>query len=171
MLTIEKKSSPHFQPEIGDFLFATEFIDSYVKKDEDLMMFPLIFMPRYHPFVNMKRLNINIDLLLKQSKYDCPFTENSFIGLLPVAISTNDSKKYRKNTNFESSVYDYVFDLEWQKQMFSITQVSNIEQSFLGHGYTTSTLPTDGSNSLVVVKLKLSNDDFIIAKTWEWHNK
>jgi hypothetical protein len=50
------------------------------------------------------------------------------------------------------------------------TQILKV-QHFLGHEYTISTLSTDGSNSLVIVKLQLSNGDFIIAKTWEWYNK
>jgi hypothetical protein len=43
--------------------------------------------------------------LLKQSTYACLFTENNFLRLLPVAISTDDSSKYRKDTNFESSTF------------------------------------------------------------------
>jgi hypothetical protein len=41
----------------------------------------------------------------------------------------------------------------------------------LGHGYTEYNLPYDGGHSIVYVKLQLSNNDFIIAKTFEWYNK
>lgn len=45
------------------------------------------------------------------------------------------------------------------------------EISFLGHGYTEYNLPYDSSSSITNVKLQLSNNDFIIAKTCMIYSK
>lgn len=44
-------------------------------------------------------------------------------------------------------------------------------QEFLGHGYDFLRLPSDGSIKTIVVKIKMTNDDYLIAKTFEWYNK
>lgn len=174
MLTIVKPQK-QFQPELGDFLFASEFIHSYVTKKEvaanDFFVIPLIFMSFYHPFTTLKKFNIDAEELHQCCKYDCPFREQIiFYGLLPIAIKTDDSTKYRHN-GFENT-YNSVFDLKWQKNYVDqILSVDQISKSFLGHGFTDGTLPFDGNNSIVNVKLQLSNNDFIIAHTWEWYNK
>jgi hypothetical protein len=159
-------------PEIGDFLFATKFIHSYVKTTDPISSsFLLFFSGIDNPFKALKLFNVHATELEKQSKYECPFIQgNHYFGLLPLAINCSNIKTYRIN-DFASSSFDYLFDTEWQQKFRHPLEIDPIPQSFLGHGYTSGTLPSDGSNSLVNIKVQLSNGDFIIAKTWEWYNK
>lgn len=175
MITLIKQN-PEFSPEIGDFLFAPEFIHSYVTENEikesSFLAIPLVFLNGYQPFFNLEKFCIDIKELKQKCMYECPFRKNTtFYGLVPFALKTNDAKQYRQN-DLTHSFYDFVFDTKWQKNFLKqIISASQICQSFLGHGYTNCTLPTDGSNKIVNVKLQLSNDDFILAHTWEWYNK
>jgi len=175
MLTIVKPKR-QFQPELGDFLFGSEFIHSYLTKKEiaanDFFVIPLMFMNFYHPFTTLKRLSIDASELRQNCTYRCPFRHHtSFYGLLPIAIKTNDVAKYRQN-GFENAAFNSIFDLEWQKNRIDQILSSNqISKAFLGHGFTDGTLPFDGDNAIVNVKLQLSNNDFILALTWEWYNK
>ncbi len=173
MITV-KQQQKKFQPEIGDFIFDNEnLIHSYFKLDDDKpLMFPLVFYGHFNPFLTLRRLDVrDQDLLIKSSKYECPFlNENIYYGLLPVAIQSNDSSVYRAGP-FAHAQYDYVFDLEWQKKYRQSFIENEILTSFMGSGYTDAFLPSDGSHKIVTVKIELSNGDFIVAKTFEWYNK
>lgn len=170
------KPQPPFTPEIGDFLFGPEFIHSYITKEEtkakDFLLFPLIFMNYWHPFSTLKKLGIDASELRTSCKYQCPFRHNTtFYGVFPFAIKTNDSKIYRQN-DFALEAFDYAFDLEWQQRCIDqLMSVDQFSRAFMGHGFTDGTLPFDGGNSIVNVKLQLTNGDFILAHTWEWYNK
>jgi hypothetical protein len=173
-MIIVKQQQKKFQPEIGDFIFDDEkLIHSYFTLDFDkTLMFPLVFFGHFNPFVTLKRLNVHDqDLFVKSAKYECPFlNSNIYYGLLPVAIQTNDSSVYRYGP-FSRSEYDYVFDLDWQKTYQQSFFENEILTSYMGSGYTNCFLPSDGSHKIVDVKIELSNNDFIVAKTFEWYNK
>lgn len=173
MITV-KQQQEKFQPEIGDFIFDNgRLIHSYFEFDDvKSLMFPLTFYGHFDPFHTLRRLDVrDQDLLVQSAKYECPFLNgNIYYGLLPVAIQTNDSSVYRVGP-FARSEYDYVFDLEWQKKYRQSFVENEILTSFMGSGYTNDFLPSDGSHKIVTVKIELSNNDFIVAKTFEWYNK
>jgi hypothetical protein len=124
-----------------------------------------------NPFITIKRIGIQTDMFNK-TKYFCPFSANNFYGIVPIGVETKNSQPYRLK-GFDRTDSDWVFDLEWQqKNVKSLLEGSDsIIAAFLGPGYTEFCLPYDGSNSVVNVRIELSNGDFIIAKTFEWYNK
>lgn len=160
-MILVKQQQVKFQPEIGDFIFDTEnLIYSYFELTDMTLIFPLEFFGNFNLFVTLRRLEVNDkDLLMKSSKYECPFlNRNTYYGLLPVAIQTNNSRVYRSGP-FARSEYDYVFDLEWQKKNRKSIIQNEILTSFMGSGYTDSFLPSDGGHKIVNVKIELSNNE------------
>lgn len=175
MITIIKQEQDP-ESKINNLPFGQEYIHSLVTQKEmsakDFLMIPLTFFIFYNPFQILNKFGIYTDTLEKKSKYKCPFRkETTFWGLLPITLKTNDPQKYR-HEELKAPLYDLVFDLKWQKHNNIVQFIleNKITKSFLGHGYTKDTLPTDGSNTIIPAKLQLSNNDFIIALTWEWHN-
>jgi hypothetical protein len=124
-------------------------------------------------FNALAKMNIPKDFLdkLKQaSMYTCPWTENTYFGTLPIAVAT-----FNKN-NYKDLLTDYQLDTEFHLSMNGgdvkkLLIPNLVELSFIGHGYTSATLPSDGSHTLVLCTIELPNKDFAICLTYAWHNK
>jgi len=169
-----KEQSVKFNPDIGIFSYDRHnLIASYVDIESIKQVLPLMIPPSCDPFAVLKRMNINPQKLL-ESEYTCPFKKgNSFYGIVPTGILTDNPQPYRQE-EFSHKSFDWMFDLEWHAR-FVVLDIHNssnsILTSFLGHGYNTGILPCDGSNNIVNVTIELSNGDYILAKTFEWYNK
>lgn len=126
-----------------------------------------------NPFNFLKHLDVNATPLLK-SIYHCPFIEgNKYYGILPIGIRTEDSSQYRKG-KFANPIFNYHFDTKFSSDVyitFLLESNNPMVRAYLGHGYTIGTLPSDGDIKEIAASIKLSNDDLLIVKTFEWYNK
>lgn len=182
MVTLVGKT-PEFKPDIGDLPFNWgSLIDDYLWPqtargyfdliDTGFTMFPVSFFNHYDPFRSLQVMEVDCRLLTKV-QYECPFVkDNKYYGIVPIGISTSSSEQYRLE-ELSDSFLDHVFDLEYQRQyiLSYLQETGPITGSYLGHGFDFGRLPSDGDIKIIVVKIKLSNGDFLVAKTFEWYNK
>ncbi len=101
-------------------------------------------------------------------RYKCPYTDYDFYGVVPVALISDDLKKYKIHGNT-----DYWFDYEYHEQMWGDKrfELNNIQKLLLGSGYTLGTRVNDGSSSVRQTTVNLSNGDCLWVHFFEWHNK
>lgn len=166
-----------YKPEIGDILSGGEYIVRQVGNKEKLEDYLFIGVFGNNPWHALERLNIDSTKLKEAFKYKCPFSENIYYHFVPVAlILKNGVDSYRnfyEEQNGEGMYSDYLFDLEWIKQMSQdvLPEANTIQMAMLGHGYTDGTLPSDGSGDFINVLIELDNGDFLFGHCWEWYNK
>jgi hypothetical protein len=176
------------EDDIGDFLFGEKYIYRLRQKDLDdneilLLTYFAYFGPNALAKLGCFSLP-SVEKFLNDSAYQCPFRkkEQEFFGLYPMAILSQDIHKYRLG-DLRNSHYDIAFDVEWTKSMTCTAydtktkekivaiNVDHIAKAYMGHGYTSGTLPYDGSGRIELVKVRLSNGDWLVCATWEWFNK
>lgn len=170
-ITKIKEVRKKFIPEIGDLGFGSRFIVREVNKTD--VTKNIIRFVTYSKLTEAKLFidNKQIDLILKNYKYICPFRKIKYYGLLPLGIFTTDKYKYEKIINDEKYLYKYLYtDI-----LNSIEElnyfVSSIDKTYLGHGYTECTLPSDGSLEWKYYIAELENGDELLVTTFEWFNK
>lgn len=185
MVKIVKREGPPVY-ENGDFLFGDSYIDLLDQQDlVDNQILLLINFAYFGPSA-LKKLGCfsldNIETFIEEVSYECPFVGGiKFLGLYPVAILSKDISKYRSQA-LSGSYYDMAFDSDWTKKMSCVDYdrdknkilkipICQIGKAYLGHGYTTYALPDDGRNSIMMVKVPLSNGDWLVCATWVWYNK
>ena len=114
---------------------------------------------------------------------------NGSLRKYPFAILVNGKDVYSKYAILNSDGYDYTEMIGWPGG--SLTPWSEIRDhtdkatyvdperfkatgiiaAMMGHGYTTFTLPSDGSGDKVLGIVKLSNGDELLVHCWVWFNK
>jgi hypothetical protein len=117
-----------------------------------------------------------LDKMRTRAMYNCPFDKNcTFYGVSPIAIMSDNVYKYRTKEFARGSFNEMAWDLEWTRQFGfnkeGILDLGGITSSFLGHGYTDGTLPSDGSGSIELVKVPINNGDWLVCWAWKWYNK
>jgi hypothetical protein len=111
----------------------------------------------------------------KLTTYDCPYTNNHYTSLIPISIWSKNVEKYFSTENFHW-FKEMACDKDWnlkdiELSSFEQVELSDIHKLLLGSGYTSGTLMSDGSNSIVPVLIDLDNGDLMYAATFVWHNK
>lgn len=157
----------------GDILYCDKYIYGLVEESDRERMVPLTSAL---PWKAMERFGIEgASTLRDESCYTCPWTDNSYFWFVPYALIINGSPDVYKPKEMPQhlvSQYDYSLDLKWHARYFkNDPPPSDIQLALLGHGYTSFTLPSDGSGSVWKTKIQLSNGDFIAGFMWVWYNK
>jgi len=185
MVKILKRDGPLEHDDIGDFLFGRDYIVQLNDKDlEDNEILLLINFTYYCPKA-LEKIGCfgldNIQEFIEDGSYECPFVDGvTFNGVYPLAILSKDVAKYRES-RFTGPYFDMAFDTEWTKSMTCAEYkdekkiikipMGNIATTYLGHGYTIGTLPSDGHGRIIYIKVPLSNGDWLVCATWIWYNK
>lgn len=106
--------------------------------------------------------------------YICPFSDNNFYALYPVAILTHDASQYIEKSHY---LYDLSMDGEWnmsdrENLHKSLYFTSNpITRAFLGSCSTQMFYPTDGSYYFDNITIQLENGDSLLCVVIRWYNK
>jgi hypothetical protein len=124
-----------------------------------------------------------------------PYTRYRVYGIVPVALLTDDPKKYEESVQQSPLVPfpDLVLDAKWHKEMQKdqlldigdiaellmgtgfkegcLLDVGVIAKCLMGSGYSGGCNHLDGSRQRNFAKLKLSNGDWLYVAFWEWYNK
>jgi hypothetical protein len=157
----------------SDFIFAEGLnIKQVTPEVLNLDIIPTAVITQ-SPFKALKKMQIPeefIEKLKETAKYICPWLDNIYYGTLPIAVATFDKTKYKLLSKYE-------LDTDWHKSFHGGGDVDKLfipnilESSFMGHGYTIGTLPSDGSHTLTLCMIELPNKDYLICLTFAWHNK
>ena len=187
-MKIIKQKKP-YTPDCGDYLWLPDYICELKPSDFEKEVIPLSCLYCANPWKILEDMGVeNIQELREKVLHDCPYDKNmQFYGLIPVMIFTDDVSKYRVGKFAEDNCSnDLMFDSDWTKS-FSCKDIKNmgtereeivyglpkggIHKAQLGHPYTTYTLSSDGSGSIVEQKMEMDNGDFVGILIWEWYNK
>lgn len=165
------KAKKQYKDEIGDILYGKEYISGKIKEiPEEYNVLPFFFS---NPFKSLKIFGVDIEIFEKKFQYECPFSDNKYYWFVPSFLLVRDSNVYRKNKDIDRN-FDYLFDSDFQK-MYNEHRLEDgpdkVVNAFLGHGYTTFTLPSDGHGNVDLVSINLDNDDKIVGHCHIWYNK
>jgi len=139
----------------------------------------IILIPPIHtnPWANLREVFIKRSTIAikNATKYTCPLgSGNHYHTFIPKFIAVT-SKRNMLSYRRSFKVHESCFDTEFIKECYFINDkpiITSVEQSFMGHGYTSeTTLPNDGNAIIKWIKYKMSNDDWLIGPKYFWVNK
>lgn len=155
--------------------------DKHLQKmiENDHCLIPLSFV-NSDPLKALDKMNIDRSFY-EQFKYDCPFVDgNKYNSLLPFAVivkpeHVNDSKmlidtflnSFSKDMISEKNLNDTFFVHSTHPDSL----IQNVRHtSRLGHGYTSGTLPSDGSVNTKICLIEYEHA-YVMIEMHVWYNK
>ena len=109
----------------------------------------------------------------EEAKYKCPYSSNQYFCAIPIFLFSEEIEDRIKDIKI--SYRELYLNKEWiREQYFEDSknfELSCINQSFLGHGYTMGLQPSDGNRQLFDALVLLDNSDFLGFKIFVWYNK
>ena len=137
-----------------------------------------------------------LTILKKWSTYTCPIMDQKYVGVLPIALLTDNIRKYAPNidkwiaeimedrdSNL-SPVGKLLNELDEIRQKTTSKSLDYIEWTthnalqtqwvplHMGPGYTECTMPNDGHADLKLAIMDIEeSEDKILAYVMEWYNK
>ena len=169
-MKIIEQTSP-WKPSNGDILFANKFIAGVAESVDNPLSLELYSI---NPWNTLDRLGIDCEPLKTSCRYRDPWSDNIYYWFVPTTIDTLDVSQYKPDREVTNSIHEMLFDTKYMKEHHykdGLGVATGIEKSFLGHGYTSSTLPNDGHGKTEPVYLQLSNGDKLCGFLWIWYNK
>lgn len=142
--------------------------------DNAKALIPLDYVHR-NPWTALWQLDIDATILKKQTEYKSIFDDRLYNSIVPYYIITKEPRLYKEPSTL--FYREMITDVEWMKNfVLSKNSVENQKNNrsticFLGPGYTSFMLPSDGHNSIKQRALLLTNGDEIICNHYEWYNK
>jgi hypothetical protein len=181
MIKLVKPKIP-YKPECGDLNWGQNDINEWLTSLKNILPVGAQTIPGKkrltasaiweHPWESLRNLGVDAEQL--NLRYECGVTGLEFWVVVPVAIWTDDVRRYRHKPYTDSS-FDYAFDLDWHEKMMpsyqDLNHIPNINKIMLGTGYTGFCRPSDGSHQIIGLFAPLDNGDFLQVHTWEWYNK
>lgn len=125
-----------------------------------------------NPVTALRKFDFDTTLLEAASAYVCPILQQQFRSVVPLYLVTNDIKKYSPVKSLREDRIKMLDDTSWNMHWFDENvKTGRFVDCMLGPGYTSGFLPTDGFSDFVMASFKLSNGDYLLAKTFTWFNK
>lgn len=121
--------------------------------------------------------NNSLSKIIEQFSYTSTYTDSKYIAVVPIAIITDDVKKYIECIS--PWLRDSVSDQKWIGQFYPlelkekniVDVLGIIPKCILGTGYTDGFIIEDGCFSYEYSKLELDNGDYVLCVNLVWHNK
>lgn len=113
----------------------------------------------------------NINDLKENMLYDDPWTGNVFYFWYPEWLLASDLsfyKNYIKTIDQFWSIDGFKNFIHSNEEINSFVDIGSLARTFLGHGYTTEHMPSDGKSKLREFVVMLNNGDYIFGHGWEW---
>ena len=158
----------------ADILYAHEFLHEIDIKPETLVGQKVVVIPWDVGFGFLLPY-VEAQEWMEACKYECPYLDNTYFWMYPLAILTDDETRYGcQSDSIEFSKRGWLVRTisleshgidEWD------CEIHSYQKSMLGHGFTKFTLPCDGDGSLSYGSVLLSNNDRILVACWLWYNK
>jgi hypothetical protein len=162
------KQPVRFEPELGDIIFAAEMLRKFDPEVRHGHITPLICLSQ-NGWTALANLNINAHDFRARSTYKCPFMHmNIYYWNMPVALISQNPERYEA-----LSGNAYAMDSDWHKKMYEerIFDLGLVPRSLMGHGFTSGTLPSDGTPHIEKTLADVDNGDVIVCQTFIWFNK
>tara|TARA_B100000614_G_scaffold262909_1_gene300525 strand:+ start:91075 stop:91590 length:516 start_codon:yes stop_codon:yes gene_type:complete len=162
---VKPKTAP--SPDIGDILDGADFLAELLTDEQaDQIRAHDLSLVHENHWIALERLGIDAAELIEQVKYECPFRPGTFFfHMYPLYISRL----------YPSEVRDwYKIMVETEPQDDSLIRApfaSNVDHSFMGHGYSKWILPHDGGGKWCWAKISLSDGRWLLVQYFEWYNK
>jgi hypothetical protein len=153
--------------EMGDILFGEEYFSE--PPEECFKNKPFIPL-RETPWVILTKLGVDVEPLRSKLIYECPWTPNKYWWFVPMVLFCDDPKEWLK----VAGLPDYWTGVRWggPDKSVDVFSMGNIHRALAGHGYTSSTLPSDGHGSMskAVVHTTVPGV-WIGGSVWVWFNQ
>jgi hypothetical protein len=119
-------------------------------------------------------LNIKFENFKKDVSYECPYTKYIHYHAIPLYLFSDRVDEIIDETNL--IIWKDMFkDHEWQVDCHfgskTVFQITPIQSSFMGPGYESGILPSDGDGSEEDAIVALSNGEYLGFKVFVWYNK
>ena len=165
-IQIIKQPKP-YSPEYGDILYGAEYVEKEVKKEDINKVIPIGARSSYIWESLEGRFGIEVASIRDELIYGCPWSDNRYYWCLPewLVLRENDVNYY-KELDTPLKTFGYYWDTEWWLRVFRGEVLNRVISTFLGHGYTSGTLPSDGSGEIKPVLIGLDNGDALYAHCW-----
>ena len=152
----------------GDILFGEEYIVGKVEKDE-INSIVMLSAYKTDTWKALPIFGIDHKEFKRKMTYECPFRNIPYYWFFPTFIICHDANLYKGLIQNESK-FGFASDTDFWLYMHKCCEKepNQVEQSFLGHGFTNCTLPSDGSNRIEHVYVNLSNGDKLAGYIWIW---
>lgn len=145
-----------------------------------------------HPFQALKVLGIEAADLKAESLYTCPYTNYDHFGIMPTAVLSENVEAYRPALEIRGSNHgaDFALDCDFHRSertdkqivegetcdetgyhFSGLFELTSVQRSLLGTGYTVGTLMSDGHGAIKHGRIELDNGDWLFVHFWEWYNK
>ena len=181
---VVKHKAPVPVDDIGDILFPRDAGMWFSKfKRDQLTGRALIFMAQVYPnsWTSFGMLGGDSNFRLNVM-YQCPWSDNLYYWFVPVVLITKNVDSladWLEDSKVPNYKRDMIMDTGWTERMVvneffdenDSLDPTGVQRIDLGHGYTTGTLPNDGSGSLHDGTVALNNGDMLAGKVWVWYNK
>lgn len=160
------------EPNNGDIISGNEYLWELLDKKtiKNIRAYPLSYESLNH-WKALERFGLDTTDIQDEARYECPFRSgNHFFRIYPIAISEVHSHEVNESSKF---LMEYIMKRKesLNDHIYMELSLSEVEKSFMGHGYSQYILPHDGFGSWEWAKIKLSDGRFLFAIYWEWYNK
>lgn len=166
------KPAESTKPKYADVLYAGEFITRIELSIADFGSRKLV-QSDDHGFNGLSEFGVDFSNFQTRTVYECPWSGNHYHWMYPLGIVTDDEREYDGDGDAhkcrpwlcreidQRNNMDFVNPMQWGK----------VVDAMLGHGYTTGTMPCDGSGEKVLATIPLDNGDELLVACWVWSNK
>lgn len=172
-------------PEFGEILHAGEFLSRVDIHTVDLEEFDT--RARHHNrlvqaespatydgFNGFREVGVDAGVLVDQVVYKCPWSNNRYHWMYPLGVVTTDEWQYgrdRDNIRKHPELCRVINQQTDMENIDPLVTIPKITHAMMGHGFTTGTLPCDGSGKKVIATIPLDNGDELLVVCWIWRNK
>ncbi len=122
----------------------------------------------------LEGLDIKFDTFKKAVSYECPYTGYIHYHAVPIYLYSDRVNEIVDNAKY-ICYKDLYKDHKWlidvhfaEEKTFSF---SSIAESFMGPGYESGLLPSDGHGRAHDALVALDNGEYLGVKVWVWYNK
>lgn len=161
---------------LGDFIHGdVSLLGNFDKSLYEKPYIPLTTIS-YNPITALNKLKIDSSYF-DNFQYECPFTKKNYFGTIPLAIISDDIKKYIENNSKiplwkKEMLLDYNYQRDYFNEKTPIEELQDdITIALMGPGYTTCCYPSDGSKSLTLSTIPMDNGDIMVCINYCWFNK
>lgn len=167
-----------FDPKSADILYGENFIEREVEKrdlEHDILPINIHMFNQVDSWISLQqRFGMFITELKKECEYECVWTHNKFSWFYPEwLILRKNTSEYYRNLDKKNKEFTMLFDIAYWREIKReiIEEPDSLVCAFMGHGYTSGTLPSDGHGELKTVLVGLDNGDALWGHCWFWYNK
>jgi hypothetical protein len=172
-IKIVKHSDPEPVHSIGDICVPKEYKEYFRKATSNYYwgkrVYPL-YLCNQNTWKALTHLGIDIFPIYHSMIYRGAYSENYYYYVIPIYIFTDNPKTYAAKVESPyKEVWDQKIYLDEMRPCYEEGFfINSIQKTLLGHCYSHTQLPHDGSCELHDSVMELSNGEEVGVKIWVW---